>query len=101
MECMGASFSEDECWPIWTTVQSANPPGRQILSCHRRWPVESPKRGLGSFSPVGRTAMIQGADLCVDRLKQDGISVKIQELPLPTGEPTDIDCLGRVDAHSL
>lgn len=39
--------------------------------------------------------------LGADRLKQYGVPMKIEELLLAAGEPTDIDDVGRVDAHSL
>jgi hypothetical protein len=46
-------------------------------------------------------AMIQGAALRADRLKQDGIPVKIEELFLAAGEATYVDNLVGIDAHSL
>lgn len=45
--------------------------------------------------------MIQVAVLRVDRLKQHSAPMKIEELLLTASEPSDIDDLGRVDAHSL
>src|SRR3981189_624695 len=40
-------------------------------------------------------------ELHADRLKQTGIPVKIEELFLAAGEPTYVDNLVGIDAHSL
>ncbi len=40
-------------------------------------------------------------ELSAVRLKQHCVPMKIEELPLPAGEPSDINGLCGVDAHSL
>jgi len=41
------------------------------------------------------------ARISPDRLQQHRVPVKVEELLLAAGEPSDIDDLGHVDAHSL
>lgn len=64
---------------------------------------DGPGRRFGQNPPSTGSRQAPGkadsALLSPDRLKQDGVAMKIEELPLAAGEPTDIDGLGRVDAQ--
>jgi hypothetical protein len=61
------------------------------------------KNGLGSHeqSAADIMAMIRDGALDTHRLKQDRISMKIEELLLATGEAAHVDTLLSIDAHSF